>query len=120
MLRSRPVAAVAALALVISTGATVLAHHGWGEYDSRKQLTLTGVIRASGYENPHAFVDLDVDGKAWHAVLAPPSRLQARGVSRDQLQPNATVTVIGFPHKSRTTEMKAEQIKVGDKTTNIR
>jgi hypothetical protein len=105
---------------VLPLGSRLLAHHGWGEYDSRKPITLTGVIRESGYENPHSYVDLDVDGKVWHAVLAPPSRMQARGVARDQLQPNASVTVIGFPHKRRATEMKAERIKVGDKTTFIR
>lgn len=114
---------VRACALVVLWGVaatTMLAHHGWGEYDSRKPITLTGVIKTSGYENPHAFVDIEVDGKGWHAVLAPPSRMQARGVTRDQLQTSATVTVIGFPHKTRATEMKAEQIRVGAKTTYIR
>jgi len=43
------------------------AHHGWGEYDCKKPITLTGTIKASGYENPHSFVDLDVNGKMWHA-----------------------------------------------------
>jgi hypothetical protein len=46
--------------------------------------------------------------------------MQARGVSRDMLKADATVTVAGFPHKSRSTEMKAERITVGEKTTNIR
>lgn len=119
--RLRPfVRACALVVLWSAAAATLLAHHGWGEYDSRKLMTLTGTITAAGYENPHAFVDLDVDGKSWHAVLAPPSRMQARGVTRDLLQPAARVTVIGFPHKSRTTELKAERIKVGDKTTYIR
>jgi hypothetical protein len=109
-----------ALLAIVGLGTPLLAHHGWGEYDSRKALTLTGTVKASGYENPHSFVDLEVDGKLWHAVLAPPSRMQARGVLRELIQPGATVTVMGFPHKSRTTEMKAEQIRIGEKTTNIR
>ena len=120
MTRLRPIGLIAALAMLLSLTVTLVAHHGWGEYDSRKPLTLTGTIKQAGYENPHAFVDLDADGTLWHAVLAPPSRMQARGVLRDQLTPGARVTVIGFPHKSRATEMKAEQIRVGDKTTNIR
>ena len=120
MTRLRSTALIAVLALVLSSTATLVAHHGWGEYDSRKPLTLTGTIKEAGYENPHAFIDLDADGAMWHAVLAPPSRMQARGVLRDQLTPGARVTVMGFPHKTRTTEMKAEQIRVGDRTTNIR
>jgi len=111
---------LAAIALLEPLGTTLLAHHGWGEYDSRKPLTLTGTIKESGYENPHSFVDLDVDGRMWHAVLAPPSRMQARGVPKESIQPGATVTVMGFPHKTKTTEMKADHIKIGDKTTNIR
>jgi hypothetical protein len=118
--RIRSAALIAALACLVPLGATVLAHHGWGEYDSRRPLTLTGLVKQSGYENPHAYVDLDVDGKVWHAVLAPPSRMQARGVTRDQLKADATVTVIGFPHKTRSTEMKAEHIKIGEKTVYIR
>ena len=120
MTRLRTTALIATLALLLPLAATLVAHHGWGEYDSRKPLTVTGTIRELGYENPHAFVDLDADGAQWHAVLAPPSRMQARGVLRDQLTPGARVTVMGFPHKSRSTEMKAEQIRIGDKTTNIR
>ncbi len=119
--RLRRAASVCTLACAwVAMAATLLAHHGWGEYDSRKPVTLSGIIKTSGYENPHAFVDIEVDGTTWHAVLAPPSRMQARGVGRDQLQTSATVTVIGFPHKTRSTEMKAEQIRVGGKTTYIR
>jgi len=118
--RIRSAALVAVIALLVPLAPTLFAHHGWGEYDSRKPLTLTGTIKASGYENPHSYVDLEADGKTWHAVLAPPSRMQARGVAREMLAPGGTVTVMGFPHKSRSTEMKAEQIKIGDKLTNIR
>ena len=116
----RTILLFAAIALLAPLGTTLLAHHGWGEYDSRKPLTLTGTIKEFGYENPHSFVDLDVNGKTWHAVLAPPSRMQARGVLKELIQPGATVTVMGFPHKTKATEMKAEQIRIGDKTTNIR
>ena len=108
--------AAAALAFAIPA----LAHHGWSEYDQSRSLTLTGKIVETGYEHPHGHVKLETPGKTWLVVLAPPSRMQARGVLRDQLTPGARVTVIGFPHKSRATEMKAEQIRVGDKTTNIR
>lgn len=120
MTRTHHAIVAAAFAILVPLGTTVLAHHGWGEYDSRKPITLTGTIRELGYENPHAYVDLEVNGKLWHAVLAPPARMQARGVARDLLKPDATVTVIGFPHKSRAVEMKAEQIRIGEHTTNIR
>lgn len=119
--RMRSTTSLAAAVILVFAGVVQLAaHHGWGEYDSTKPITLTGVIKASGYENPHSFVDLDVNGKMWHAVLAPPSRMQARGITREMLKPNTTVTVMGFPHKTKTIEMKTESMTIGGKTTNIR
>lgn len=58
----------------IAAGAQpVSAHHGWSGYDGDKSLTLTGVIRESGYEHPHGHVRLEVaGGRTWLVVLAPP------------------------------------------------
>lgn len=116
----RSISSLAAAVILFAGAVQLAAHHGWGEYDSTKPITLTGAIKTSGYENPHSFADLDVNGKLWHAVLAPPSRMQARGVTREMLKPQTTVTVTGFPHKTNTIEMKAETITIGGKTTNIR
>ncbi len=64
-----------------------LAHHGWSEYDSTKLLKLSGQIVESGYEHPHGFIRLDTPGKTWLCLLAPPSRMEARGLAKDLLQP---------------------------------
>ena len=48
------------------------AHHGWTGYEGSKETTLTGTIKTFSYENPHASVDLDVNGKVWKVILAPP------------------------------------------------
>ncbi|MFP2927257.1 DUF6152 family protein [Pyxidicoccus sp. 3LG] len=106
-------------ALCISGGA--LAHHGWSSYDSERTLKLTGVIQKSGYENPHGFVDLDAakEGK-WHVVLAPPSRMESRGLPESALKEGARVTVEGYPHRTTQDELRAERITVGDKTVELR
>jgi hypothetical protein len=99
------------------------AHHGWSGYDDSKTLKLTGVVRDSGYDNPHAFVDVQVDegkGKTWHAVLAPPSRMQARGITKEAIKPGSTVTVVGFQDKAKPNEAKIEQIIIAGKTYEIR
>lgn len=69
---------------------SVWAHHGWSEYDSSKALKLTGKIVESGYEHPHGHVGLEVPGKTWQVVLAPPSRMERRGLPRDWLKAGAT------------------------------
>ena len=71
------------------------AHHGWSEYDSSQALTLTGVIKQSGYEHPHGHIQLETPGKTWQVILAPPSRMQSRGLPAEALKPGSRVTVVG-------------------------
>ncbi len=97
-----------------------LAHHGWSEYDSSRELKLTGTIAESGYEHPHGHIKLVTPGKTWTAVLAPPSRMNARGLSPGALKAGSTVTVVGYAHRNKPGEMRAERIIVGDKTIELR
>lgn len=99
------------------------AHHGWTGYDDSKTMNLTGTIRASGYDNPHGFVDLDVSGdkpKTWHVVLAPPSRMETRGLPKEALKSGNTATVVGYPSRSDPNELRAERITIAGKTTELR
>ena len=99
------------------------AHHGWSSYDESKTLDLTGVIRESGYGNPHGFVRIQVGGekgKMWHAVPAPPSRMEARGLTREMLKDGATATIVGYPHREKGEELRAERIPIDGKTTELR
>ena len=109
--------ALAALAL---TPATALAHHGWSGYDSSRVLNLTGTIREAGYEHPHGYVKLETSDKMWIVVLAPPSRMENRGLPREMLKPGAQASVVGYPNRSDPGEMRAERITIGDKTTELR
>ena len=98
----------------------VLAHHGWSEYDSSNALKLTGRILEAGYEHPHGFVKLETPGKTWHAVLAPPSRMEARGLPRELLKPGVAATVEGYQNRGKPEEMRAERITIGGKTVELR
>ena len=98
----------------------VQAHHGWSEYDASKALTLTGVIKESGYEHPHGHVQLETPDKTWQVILAPPSRMERRGLSRSDLKPGTQATVMGYPNRDKPGEMRAERITVGAKTVELR
>jgi hypothetical protein len=97
-----------------------LAHHGWSEYDSTQPLKLTGKIVEYGYEHPHGHVRLQTPGKTWFGVLAPPSRMDRRGLAQDMLKPGTTATLEGYPNRSKPEEMRAERITVGGKTIELR
>jgi len=111
-------ALVACSVLATVTGA--LAHHGWSEYDSTQALTLTGTIKEAGYEHPHGHVVLVTPQKTWQAVLAPPSRMEARGLPPAMLKPGVTATVIGYPNRTKPEEMRAERITIDGKTIELR
>jgi hypothetical protein len=99
---------------------TAWAHHGWSGYDSGKELNLTGTITESGYEHPHGHIRLETPGKTWSVVLAPPSRMENRGLPRAQLKPGTKATVVGYPHRTEADEMRAERITIAGKTTELR
>jgi hypothetical protein len=113
----RAAALAAGLALVASAA---FAHHGWSEYDSAKALKLTGKIVEAGYEHPHGYVRLEVPGKTWLCVLAPPSRMENRGLSQALLKPGTQATLEGYPNRSKPEEMRAERITIGGKTVELR
>ena len=114
------IVAVLALPLLLAGAPAALAHHGWSGYDASQPLELTGVIKTSGYEHPHGFVSLEVPGKVWLVVLAPPSRMERRGLPRDKLKPGTTATVLGYPNRSDPNEMRAERITIEGTTVELR
>ncbi len=111
---------LAALFLAAALAAPAAAHHGWSEYDSSQALTLTGTIKASGYEHPHGHVMLETPGKTWQVVLAPPSRMENRGLPKEALKVGNTVTVVGYPNRAKPEEMRAERITFEGKTVELR
>lgn len=108
------------LGSILSLPVLAIAHHGWSEYDSAKMLKLTGTIMEYGYEHPHGHVRLETPGKTWLCVLAPPSRMQNRGLTQGMLKPGTPATLEGYPNRNKPEEMRAERITVGGKTVELR
>jgi len=108
------------LSLLAVVPAAALAHHGWSEYDSSKLLKLSGKILESGYEHPHGTIRLETPGKVWLCVLAPPSRMEARGLPKDSLKTGVGATVEGYANRSKAEEMRAERITLNGKTIELR
>ena len=101
-------------------GAPAMAHHGWGSYEPRTPQTLTGEIERVEFANPHATIWLKTPDKTWEVVLAPPFRMSNRGLGRDGLRAGMTVTVMGYPHRQREEELRAEWIRIGEQVTQLR
>ena len=97
-----------------------LAHHGWSGYDNSKPVKLSGTVTEISYAYPHATIRLDVAGKHWLAVLAPPSRLSTRGIGSGDIKVGAQATVEGYPSREDAAEMRAERITLDGKVYELR
>lgn len=101
-------------------GGSALAHHGWGDYDVQRRLVLEGEIVAVEYAYPHVSIDLQDGDKTWHVILAPPSRMERRGILPEDLATGLVVMVVGYSSKTEIGEMRAESITLDDRTIPMR
>lgn len=108
-----------ALALILLPAAAI-AHHGWSSYDPNTVLTFTGPVETSSYTYPHTAITLTHEGAAWEIVLAPPSRMTARGLSAEHIKVGQVVTVEGYPSRAVEHELRAERITIDGTTTELR
>lgn len=115
---SRRVLVFAAAAALLATPA--VAHHGWSSYDASKAMTIEGPILAADTGFPHAHIALEHDGRRWDIVLAPPSRMTARGLPEGALADGVVVRVEGYPSTETEWELRAESITVDGKTIQLR
>ena len=81
---------------------------------------MSGEVGSIVFQNPHGVLMLKVPGKTWEVVLAPPSRMIARGLRNEQIAPGQLVRVMGYPNKVDGDELRAEWIKVADTTYQLR
>jgi len=99
---------------------SVKAHHGWSEYEQTKLVKLSGKVTQNGYEHPHGFIKFDADGKEWIVILAPPFRMENRGLSKSDITAGSQVSVEGYINRTKPHEMRAERIMVNNKTIELR
>lgn len=108
-----------AAAFLLGLSASALAHHGWSGYETEAQ-KVSGTIEQSSYANPHASIRLKTADKTWVVVLAPPSRMSARGLTAESIKVGTEASVEGYEHKTDQNEMRAERITVNGKTVELR
>ncbi|BBK34035.1 hypothetical protein EDC65_3869 [Stella humosa] len=117
---SRAAALSAATVAILALATPLAAHHGWGAYDAAKQLELAGTVKEISYDNPHGTMRLEVPGKTWTVILAPPSRMRSRGLTPEMVAVGRQVTVVGYPHRTDEQELRAERVVAEGKTVELR
>lgn len=116
---SKRVPIVATLAAAAMFSLPALAHHGWS-WTQDGFFELKGVIAEIYIGNPHATLDVDVEGDIWRVELAPPARTIAAGFSDEVAKKGDEVTAIGNRSRDETEKrMKAVRIVVNGKTYDV-
>ncbi|ODN71475.1 DUF6152 family protein [Methylobrevis pamukkalensis] len=108
-------------ALVASGGlaGAAFAHHGWS-WTEDGFFQLEGVVREVYVGNPHATLDVDVEGTIWRVELAPPYATRAAGFTEDSAAPGEEVTAIGNRSREDTEpRMKAVRLIVRGTTYDV-
>ena len=106
--------------VLLALAGPAIAHHGWGSYDARNPITVTGPIVTSKFENPHASITVRASDKVWTVTLAPTSRMTNRGATAAVVAVGNTVSAFGYRSTAEQDEMRAERITVNGKTYEMR
>lgn len=111
---------VASAVVVLAAATAALAHHGWSSYNAERVMKPTAEVLESRWGSPHGSIVIAINDQNWDVVLAPVSRMQARGLAREDIAVGRTVTVEGYPRHDGTLEMRVERITAGGKTVELR
>jgi hypothetical protein len=105
--------------LALLAAGPALAHHGWS-WTQDGFFELKGIIKEIYIGNPHATLDVDVEGEIWRVELAPPSATIRAGFTEDVAKVGDEVTAIGNRSQDENEKrMKAVRVTVNGKTYDV-
>ena len=105
----------------VTLAAPALAHHGFGRFDSTKEVTIEGTLTGIDFVNPHAYLYFDAmtaDGKVqpMRCEMRAATVLRRSGWSREMFVAGKHVVVSGNPHRDDPASCYIETLKL-DETT---
>jgi hypothetical protein len=113
---SKKHAAVALLAGALLAAAPLMAHHSFAaEYDSKKPVTIKGIVSKVDWMNPHVYFYLDVQNDKgdivnWALEMGPPNGLQRSGWTRNTMKVGDEVTVEATLAKDGSNQANARSV----------
>jgi hypothetical protein len=116
-MRTKLMAVVAAVGLVLAA-VPVWAHHAFAaEFDQDKPLKVQGTVTRWELTNPHSWIyidvkDADADGKVvtWMIEGASPNNLYRLGLTKESLPAGSEITVEGYQAKDGSTRAVGRNI----------
>ena len=104
-----------AVAMLVTAG--LLAHHSVLPYDGSSATTLTGTVVKVLWQNPHAYIDLDVQASGTHArwivESEGPVALERLGWTKSTLMPGDAITVVGARARDGSARLRCATVTLG-------
>ena len=97
-----------------------VAHHSFSaEYDSKKPVTLKGIVTKVDWMNPHVYFYLDVTDDSgnitnWALEMGPPNGLQRSGWTRNTMKVGDQVVVEGTLAKDGSKQANARSVVMAE------
>lgn len=107
-------------AAILALPATAIAHHGWSSYDDSKVIKHRAPLIDVKWGNPHGTAKVSYNNATWDVILAPVSRMEARGLTQQMVGPKQQVVLVGYPRRDGTREMRIERVIAGGRTVELR
>ena len=97
------------------------AHHSWAGYDGDHVITVTGIVTAVEWTNPHVIIRFttDHDGNEsaeWRMEMDPPTLLNRYGLRHDTITVGMELKITGVRARSGAPMMRAVIIELPDGT----
>ena len=109
---------VSALVGVLAVSAPIGAHHSFAMFDTANPITISGVVTAVEWTNPHVYIELDVpDGPAvkhWTIELGSPSILMRGGWKFNTVKKGDAITAVVSPLRSGETGSLLSRVTLPD------
>ncbi len=83
------------LALILALATASFAHHSTAPFDMLHMTDVHGTVVEFRWQNPHSYIDLDVDGKLWLLEAESLNLLQRNGWKKETLKPGDEITCTG-------------------------
>jgi len=105
---------------VLAAVMPAMAHHSFSaEYDSKKAVTLKGIVTKVDWMNPHVYFYLDVTDESgnitnWALEMGPPNGLQRSGWTRNTMKVGDEVVVTGTLAKDGSKQANARSVTMAD------
>ncbi|WP_054531712.1 DUF6152 family protein [Erythrobacter sp. SG61-1L] len=93
----KPALRLALAAALLAPASAAIAHHSYAMFDMNKTVPLEGTVVKFKWQNPHAFIEIDVPVKGqnerWAIEMTSPNNLTNEGWKRTTLKTGDKVTL---------------------------